>query len=224
MLALLLVGVSSIAARVQDRPRYRDARLPVETRVRDLIGRMTAQEKFWQLYMSPGDLSDSTHDYSHGSFGLQIRIGEDRKAGNPDAARALVREHVEKINSVQRYFVERTRLGIPIIPFEEALHGLMSPGATVFPQSIGLAATWDTALARRVAQAAALETRSRGIRQALSPVVNIATDVRWGRVEETYGEDPFMSTVFGDVFVRAFERAGVITTPKHFVANAHLLQ
>jgi beta-glucosidase len=209
---------------MQDRPRYRDARLPVETRVRDLIGRMTVQEKFWQLYMSPGDLSDSTHDYSHGSFGLQIRIGEgprpgDRVASNPEATQALVREHVEKINSIQKYFVERTRLGIPIIPFEEALHGLMAPGATVFPQSIGLAATWDTALARRVAQTAALETRGRGIRQALSPVVNIATDARWGRVEETYGEDPFMSTAFGDVFVRAFERAGVITTPKHFVAN-----
>jgi len=219
VLALLLVAVSSVAARVQEQLPYRNSRLPVEQRVRDLLRRMTLQEKFWQLYMSPGDLSDSTHDYSNGSFGLQIRIGEERPAPNEDAAQTLVRAHTEKINTIQRYFIEKTRLGIPIIPFEEALHGLMAPGATVFPQSIGLAAMWDTALASRVFQAAALETRSRGIRQALSPVVNIATDVRWGRVEETYGEDPFLSTQFGDAFVRAFERAGVIATPKHFVAN-----
>ena len=218
-LALALALGAATVARVQERPLYRDPRAPIERRARDLLARMTLQEKFWQLYMSPGDRSDSTHDYSHGSFGLQIRIGEDRRATNNEAARALVREHVEKINAVQRYFVDSTRLGIPIIPFEEALHGLMAHAATVFPQAIGLAATWDTALANRVFQAAALETRSRGVRQALSPVVNIATDVRWGRVEETYGEDPFLSTRFGDVFVRAFERAGVIATPKHFVAN-----
>src|SRR5688500_15065421 len=165
-------------------------------------------------------MDDSTHDYTNGSFGLQVRLPDaERRSPNADAARALVRAHVLNINSTQRYSVERTRLGIPIIPFEVALHGLMAPGATVFPQAIGLAATWDTSIASRVAQAAARETRSRGIRQALSPVVNIATDVRWGRVEETYGEDPFMSSVFGNVFVRAFERAGVVATPKHFVAN-----
>jgi beta-glucosidase len=218
--ALLLAG-ATIAATVQDRPAYRNPSLSPDARARDLLRRMTLQEKFWQLYMSPGDLDDSTHDYSHGSFGLQIRLPEsdERQVSNAERSRELVRQHATKINSVQRYFVEQTRLGIPIIPFEEALHGLMAPGATVFPQAIGLAATWDTAIARRVAQAAALETRTRGIRQALSPVVNIATDVRWGRVEETYGEDPFLTTVFGDVFVRAFERAGVIATPKHFVAN-----
>ena len=215
----LTVLVTVIGAS-QGLPRYRNPALSPEARARDLLSRMTIQEKFWQLYMSPGDLDDTTHDYSNGSFGLQIRLPEfERRAPNADAARAQVRAHVEKINAIQKYFVEKTRLGIPIIPFEEALHGLMAPGATVFPQAIALAATWDTLIASRVAQAAARETRSRGIRQALSPVVNIATDVRWGRVEETYGEDPYLSTVFGDLFVRAFEQAGVVATPKHFVAN-----
>jgi beta-glucosidase len=184
---------------------------------------MTLEEKFWQLYMIPGDLDDPALDYSRGIFGLQISEAP-RGHGNgeggprrpvPDVAR----RHAERINAIQRYFVEKTRLGIPIIPFEEALHGLAKAGATAFPQAIGLAATWDRWLMARVAAASANETRSRGIRQVLSPVVNIASDVRWGRVEETYGEDPYLSTVMGVAFVQAFERAGIVATPKHFVAN-----
>ena len=147
-LLLLMPGALTIMSLAQDRPAYRNASLSPDVRARDLVSRMTMQEKFWQLYMSPGSLDDSTHDYSNGSFGLQIRLPEGRRADAP----VLVREHTEKINKIQRYFVERTRTGIPIIPFEEALHGLMAPGATMFPQAIGLAATWDTALANRVAR------------------------------------------------------------------------
>jgi beta-glucosidase len=190
---------------------YRDSTLAVGARVRDLIGRMTLEEKFWQLFMIPGDLDDPSNDYSHGVFGLQISTTQD--------SGAIARAHAKRINAIQRYFVEGTRLGIPIIPFDEAVHGLVRPGATVFPQAIALAATWDTALVGRVAAAIAKETKSRGIRQVLSPVVNLATDVRWGRVEETYGEDPVLSSIMAVAFVGAFEHAGVIATPKHFVAN-----
>ena len=190
-------------------PAYTDPGRPIDERVRDLLGRMTVQEKFWQLFMIPGDLDDPSHDYSHGAFGLQIRTKS-----------ATAREHAERINAIQRFFVRHTRLGIPIVPFEEALHGVVMPGATQFPQAIALAATWDPALVGRVADAIARETRSRGVRQVLSPVVNIADDVRWGRVEETYGEDPYLSSEMGRAFVEAFERAGVVATPKHFVANA----
>jgi len=190
------------------RPPYRNPSLPIEVRVRDLIGRMSLEEKFWQLYMVPGDLDDPSHDWSHGAFGLQIA------AKSPDPA-----AQASRINAIQRYFVERTRLGIPIIPFDEAVHGLAQPGSTVFPQAIALAATWDTALVGAVARAIAGEVRTRGIRQVLSPVLNIASDVRWGRVEETYGEDPWLASMMGVAFVAGFERAGVIATPKHFVAN-----
>ena len=197
-----------LAAAAQPTALYRDpARLPAE-RAGDLLSRMTLEEKFWQLYMSPGSLDDPSHDWSRGAFGLQIGV----TSPSP-------RDHAERINAIQRFFREKTRLGIPIIPFEEALHGLVHPGATMFPQAIGLAASWDTGLVSRVAAAIARETRSRGIRQVLSPVVNLASDVRWGRVEETYGEDPLLVTLMGNAFVRAFERQGVITTPKHFVAN-----
>ena len=192
----------------QDQPaRYKNSTLPVDVRVADLLGRMTLEEKFWQTFMIPGDLDTPANDYSHGIFGLQIR--------NAKSAR----EHAAKINRIQKYFVEQTRLGIPIIPFEEAVHGLTREGATVFPAAIAQAATWDAGLMARVAGAIAAETRTRGIRQVLSPVVNIADDVRWGRVEETYGEDPVLSAVMGRGYVTAFERAGVVATPKHFVAN-----
>ncbi|HVZ47530.1 MAG TPA: glycoside hydrolase family 3 N-terminal domain-containing protein, partial [Gemmatimonadaceae bacterium] len=201
-------------------PPYRDARLPTEARVRDLLARMTLEEKFWQLYMSPGDRDDPANDWSHGAFGLQIGVAPPAGPGNPPPARAEVaRAHAARVNAIQRFFVDSTRLGIPIIPFDEAVHGLMRDGATVFPAAIALAATWDTAVAGRVFAAAAHEAASRGVRQVLSPVVNIATDVRWGRVEETYGEDPFLSSVFAAKFTDVFERLGVIATPKHFVAN-----
>jgi beta-glucosidase len=193
---------------------YRDARLPVADRVRDLLARMTLEEKFWQLYMTPGDLSDSTHDYSHGAFGLQIPA-----ATLHGAPADIARADAQHIDSIQRFFVERTRLGIPIVPFDEAVHGLVRRGATVFPQAIALAATWDSGLVGRVAAAIAAETATRGIHQVLSPVLNLARDVRWGRVEETYGEDPLLAAAMGRAFIVPFEAAGVAATPKHFVAN-----
>ena len=198
---------------------YRDARLPVAERVRDLLGRMTIDEKFWQLFMIPGDLDDSTHDYSNGAFGLQINTGTSDTMRPKLSPGEAARRHAERINTIQRYFVEKTRLGIPIMAFEEALHGFVREGGTMYPQAIGLAATWDTSLMARVAGAIARETRSRGVRDALSPVINIANDVRWGRVEETYGEDPYLTSVMGRAFIAQFEKAGVVATPKHFIAN-----
>jgi beta-glucosidase len=186
---------------------YRDPALGVDARVSDLLGRMTLEEKFWQLFMIPGGRASLSQDYSHGVFGLQNRSAPGARS---DAALQ---------NALQHYFVDSTRLGIPIIPFEEAVHGLMRHGATVYPAAIALAATFDSSLVGDVAAAIARETRVRGIRQVLSPVVNLATDVRWGRVEETYGEDPLLASVMARAFVREFEQRGVIATPKHFVAN-----
>ena len=191
----------------RDRPAYRDPGLSIDRRVDDLVARMTPEEKFRQLFMVAGDLDAGTDAWKDGIFGLQVR--------SVTGARSTA----EKLNAIQRFFVEETRLGVPVVPFEEALHGLVGPGATAFPQAIGLAATWDVGLVGEVASAIAAETRSRGIRQVLSPVINIARDVRWGRVEETYGEDPFVTARMAVAFVRAFEERGVVATPKHFVAN-----
>jgi len=219
---LLLLYIPNLVAQQKKYP-YKNPRLPVEERVQDLLSRMTLEEKYWQLFMIPGDLSEGKEKYKHGIFGLQVStVGSSKSVseqllsyGSSVAAFAVT----EKINEIQRYFVEETRLGIPIIPFDEALHGLVRDDATAFPQAIGLAASWNLQLMKNVAGAIAKETRTRGIRQVLSPVVNIARDVRWGRVEETYGEDPFLTAQMAVAFVSEFEKIGVITTPKHFVAN-----
>lgn len=202
---------------------YKDSTQAVETRVNDLLNRMTLEEKFWQVFMVPADLDSSNAQlFQHGIFGIQLSAAAQGDAGGQllsyntsDNASALAR----KINNAQRFFIEKTRLGIPIIPFDEALHGLVRSDATSFPQSIAMAATWDTTLIRQATGHIAKECSVRGIKQILSPVINLATDVRWGRTEETYGEDPFLTTQMGLAFVRSFESQGIITTPKHFVAN-----
>ncbi len=202
---------------------YKNPKLPVETRVKDLLARMTPEEKFWQLFMIPGDLDNSKPgQYKNGIFGFQVSAGAQGDAGGQLLSyrtTETVTQLAKKTNAVQRYFVEQTRLGIPIISFDEALHGLVRQGATAFPQAIGLAASWDVPLMHRSASAIAAEAKIRGIRQVLSPVVNIASDVRWGRTEETYGEDPYLASEMGVAFVSAFEKAGIVTTPKHFLAN-----
>ncbi|HQR91699.1 MAG: beta-1,3-glucosyltransferase [Bacteroidetes bacterium 24-39-8] len=205
-------------------PAYKNSQLPTEQRVKDLLGRMTAEEKFWQLFMIPGSIEkgDETK-YQHGIFGFQVSA----VANNGDASQQMMQYGksetavalAKKINAIQRQLVEHTRLGIPMIAFDEALHGLVRNDATVFPQAIALAASWDTSLVSKVANAIADEAAIRGIRQILSPVINLATDPRWGRTEETYGEDPFLTSAIGDAFMGAFERKNIITTPKHFIAN-----
>ncbi len=202
---------------------YKNASLPIAERVQDLLHRMTPEEKFRQLFMVAGDLGKNPDQFNEGLFGFQVNANAIAAATDEQlldyTSTSDAIETAEKINHIQHYFIEQTRLGIPIIAFDEALHGLVRNGATSFPQSIALAATWDTSLMHKVAAAIADECKERGIRQILSPVVNLATDVRWGRVEETYGEDPYLSAAMGVAYVSAFEKKGIITTPKHFIVN-----
>jgi len=216
----LLLGSSSCMDEVNI-PPYKNPELSVDERVEDLLGRMTLEEKFWQTIMLPGNDMATDEDkekFKYGIFGLgydAAQAVDSAGVGENRIAIATARRN----NRVQKYFVEETRLGIPIIFYNEALHGLASEGATAFPQSIALAATWNTELVGEVGQAVAKEVKTRGVRDILSPVVNIASDVRWGRTEETYGEDPLLSSRIGVAYVAPFERDNVITTPKHFVAN-----
>jgi beta-glucosidase len=203
---LAVVAALLAAAAPAGAQTYRDAAAPVEARVQDLLARMTPAEKFWQLFMLAGAFDGDAARFEHAPFGLQVPA---EPAGDP----------VARLNALQRRFVEDTRLGIPAIFFGEALHGLVQSGATVYPQALGLAATFDTTLVGEVAAAIAQDCRARGVRQVLSPVVNLARDPRWGRTEETYGEDPLLAGAMGAAFTGAFEHRGVVTTPKHWLAN-----
>ena len=209
-LLLLSTLAASVFAQAAP-PPYKRADQTVDARVRDLLSRMTLEEKFWQLFMIPGDLDTPANDYSHGIFGLQTR---------PAKGGGTARAHAERINAIQKYFVEQTRLGIPIIPFEEAVHGIAIEGGTMFPAAIGLAATWNTALMSQVAEAIANETQEPrhppGALTGRQHCRRCAVGTRGGDVRRR------SVAVVGDgdrVCVCTFERLGVVTTPKHFVAN-----
>jgi len=219
MRILLVLLLTACCLPALSQPR----RKSIYERVQNLLASMTPEEKFRQLFMLPGDLGADSLRYRAGLFGFQVGTAGQSELATGQMLRsdggASAQAAAEKINALQHFFREQSRLGIPIIPFDEALHGLVRPGATAFPQAIGLAATWNPALVHDVAGAIATECRTRGIRQVLSPVLNVATDVRWGRTEETYGEDPFLVSEMGVAFVLAFEKKGIVATPKHFVAN-----
>ena len=181
---------------------YRDAKLPIPARIDDLLSRMTLEEKVQQL-VGIGDGRDKIEDarggfdraaarrnfpYGFGficsaSFNHVIKAGTDPTFSAPETAAYM--------NALQRWAIEDTRLGIPAIAHEEALHGLRGRDATSFPAAIGLASSWDPDLLTRVFAVAAAETRARGSHMVLTPVLDVARELRWGRVEETYGEDTF---------------------------------
>ena len=220
---------------------YRDAEADVADRVADLLGRMTLAEKVAQMTGVWTDKDTTLIDPETGAFdpdkarrafghgdGLG-QVGRPSDAGatldQPELGRGP-REQAELTNAIQRFFVEESRLGIPVVFHEECLHGQAAVGATSFPQPIALAATFDPDLVERLYALAARETRVRGGHQALTPVVDVARDPRWGRVEETFGEDPFLVAEMGVAAVRGFQGDGtfhdrehLIATLKHFAAH-----
>jgi beta-glucosidase len=200
---------------------YLDPERPVAERVDDLVGRMTLDEKLGQLgsawsfeLAEQGAFStDRAELLARHGLGHVTRIGGASSYGSEEAARFA--------NAVQRYLVEETRLGIPAILHEEICSGLMASGSTVFPQAIGLASTWRPDLAESLADAVRVQMRAVGAHQGLSPVLDVCRDPRWGRTEETFGEDPHLVASMGTAFVRGLQgddpRTGVAATAKHLV-------
>jgi beta-glucosidase len=215
LVSVLLLGLNVYAvrgnsqekpAKAIDTPRYRDASLPIQDRVADLLPRMTLEEKVQQI--STGwedrlDLVDPAKTFT-AEEARKIILNE----WGPEM-KLTPRQFAILRNGAQRYFLEKTRLGIPAIFYSESLHGLMEYGSTSFPQALGLASTWDPALVKRVFTAAGDEAGSRGVDQVYTPVLDIARDPRWGRTEETYGEDPYLVSRIG---VAAIEGCRAITT------------
>jgi beta-glucosidase len=208
------------AARVPE-PRYLDPSLPVDDRVEDLLDRMTPDEKLAQL----GSLwvfeilDGTTVDPVKAARRLGAGIGQiTRVAGATNLELPAV---AALANEIQRFLVHETRLGIPAIVHEECLHGFLARGAVCYPQSIGMAAAWDPALVETIAAGIARQMRSAGAHQALSPIFDVARDPRWGRIEETYGEDPYLVAALGTAYVRGLQEgdSGVLATGKHMVGH-----
>ncbi|RMD79971.1 MAG: beta-glucosidase, partial [Lentisphaerae bacterium] len=183
----------------------------INRRVEALLKKMTLEEKFGQLLCYDGRTVSQALKSGDYLFGSIARGGVFRGKNAEEAAK--------KYNEIQKTVISKSRLGIPFIYHEEALHGLLLNQGTTYPQAIGLAASWNPQLVSRVAAAIAEEARARGVRQVLAPVINIARDVRWGRVEETFGEDPYLTSRLAVAYCREFESRGIVSTPKHFVAN-----
>jgi beta-glucosidase len=212
---LFWLTLTSTAVFSQTTPDYRNASLPVERRVENLISLMTLEEKVWQLESQLTFLNE----YKNRIW----EVGHFRNIAHflhsDDDGPASTVECAEAINADQRKAIAASRLGIPVTMHGEALHNAMWGVTTVFPQSIGMAASFDEALYYRCGQAAARETRAVGVRQVYAPVVNISRDPRWGRTEEGYGEDPFLNARMGVAWTRALEENGVVSSPKHYVDN-----
>jgi beta-glucosidase len=236
VLAMAVVAASLSVVAGQEAPRYRDASRPVAERVADLLGRMTPEEKVAQLlgvWQRKSDFQepDGRFNPAKAKTWLGNGIGQVSRpseiAGTPNGPRGRSpREQAEYTNAIQKYLIENTRLGIPAMFHEEALHGLAAPNATHFPVPLGLASAWDPALLERVMSVAAKEARARGCQHVLSPVVDLGRDPRWGRIEETYGEDPYLVSRLGVAAVRGYQGTTlplgpekVFATLKHYAGH-----
>jgi beta-glucosidase len=240
----ILFMATAISCSKTDIPAYKNPALPIEKRVFDLLKRMTLEEKAAQMAGVNSEVKDSILVLADGSFNIdkvkplmpfgigqvtrpsEVLGGKSQTSEKASSADAAYRNAV-LTNQLQRYFVEETRLGIPAIFHEECLHGLAAIAGTSFPHPIALAGTFNRELVEQVFAMTAKETRLRGAHQALTPVVDVARDPRWGRVEETYGEDPYLVAQMGISVVKGFQgdnlfknKDRIVATLKHFVAHA----
>ena len=204
-------------------PPFADPTLSIAERAEDLLQRMSIDEKLAQLGAVPFPdlIANERFDRDAALAVIPHGIGQVTRIGATTGLQPA--QTAELVNEIQRAVVEGTRLGIPVVVHEESLAGYCARGATVFPQALGLACTWDPGLVEEVAAAVRRQLLAVGARHGLAPVLDIARDPRWGRVEETYGEDPVLAGTLGAAYVRGMQTEdlanGVLATGKHFLAH-----
>jgi beta-glucosidase len=225
LIKLIFIDLNMNSEKENIYPPYLDPSISVEERVNNLLSQMTIEEKVAQLgsvypsaLMKSGELSPERmkRKLNHG-IGQISRISGTLNLTPVQCARMA--------NKIQKFLKENTRLGIPAIIHEECLSGYCGRGGTIFPQMIGVASTWDPDLVEDMTEKIRLQMLAVGARQGLSPVLDIARDPRWGRTEETFGEDPYLTSMMGVSYVKGlqsdFLKTGVIATGKHFVGYSH---
>ncbi|MGA8530225.1 MAG: glycoside hydrolase family 3 N-terminal domain-containing protein [Acidobacteriaceae bacterium] len=206
---------------------YREASAPVEQRIDDLMRRMTLAEKVRQLDMYSGakDLMSRRTDPTHAAADA-VFLPEKAQEVWGDLGVGSIHDLYptpQQANAIQKWVIAHNRLGIPALFIEEGLHGFNT--GTVFPAPIGLAATWDPEMARNTAGAIAAEARSTGVDMILAPVLDLARDPRWGRIEEDFGEDPYLTGQMGLAYVQGAQGESldsdhtVVAEPKHFAGH-----
>lgn len=216
---------------------YRNAKAPIDARVNDLLARMTLEEKVAQIitiWDNKPEIFDDKGEFDPAKMSAKFPNGigqfaRPSDAKGPSSPRAVkgrdVRGTVRLVNALQKHAVTKTRLGIPILMHEEGLHGYAALDATSFPQAIALASSWDPDLLREVNAVIGREIRARGVHLALSPVVDVARDPRWGRIEETFGEDPYLAGEMGVAAVEGLQgtnKADTLGPNKVFATLKHL--
>ncbi len=202
-------------------PVYRDAQRPLEERVDDLLSRMTLPEKVAQLgslwIYEIADEQGLNRPWAQArmaqGLGQVTRLAGGSSLGPVETARLA--------NAIQQFLIEETRLGIPALIHDECCSGFLANGATNFPQIIGVASTWEPELVAAMTTVIRTQMRAVGVHHGLAPVIDIARDPRWGRTEETFGEDPYLTSTLGAAYIRGLQgedwTEGVMATAKHFV-------
>ncbi|HET9504209.1 MAG TPA: glycoside hydrolase family 3 N-terminal domain-containing protein [Hymenobacter sp.] len=240
MVNRLLLGLCLLATAATaqpGRPLYQNPTAPTDARVQDLLARMTVEEKVgqlstllgWEMYQKKGQKVGISPAYKKAVDERHIGALWATLRADPWTKKTLTtglnpQQAAEATNALQRYVVEHTRLHIPLLLAEECPHGHMAIGTTVFPTSIGQSSTWDPALIGRMAAAIAQEARVQGAHIGYGPVLDLAREPRWSRVEETYGEDPVLNGQMGVAMVQGFQGSSlksgrnVVSTLKHFTA------
>lgn len=204
---IILLCIMGLHSACYAKTRYKDASLPVDQRVEDLLSSMTLHEKVLQLQnRQVGEISD--FDNRFGGYSIGTVHDMDHKATD---CRVIM-------DRLQEY-MKGTRLAIPPLTCVEGIQGILQDSCTIFPHAIAQGSTFNPELLKRMTEACAAEARSLGLRQVLSPVLDIARELRWGRVEESYGEDPFLIATMATAFVKGYQENGVACMPKHFVAH-----
>ena len=196
-----------------------------DNRVANLLDQMTLDEKIAQVVgIWVTDVLNKERHFDEEKAAQNLAHGMGHITRVAAAALVLPQDSAKLANAIQKFLVENTRLGIPAIVHEESCAGYMARGATTFPQALGLGATWHPELVEQMASVIRQQMRVVGAHQALAPVLDVARDPRWGRMEETYGEDPFLVTNIGLAYINGLQngnlRDGIVATGKHFVAHA----